>query len=260
MALTGYKADSPMGTPSLVDGIRYPSDDGEPMADTELQYYAITDTVFALWMHLRWLRRTGTVRGNCALYGNPDDLTDYVAPDVLFVFDVRVPAEEGYAPWEHGKVPDMVMEMASPSTYRQDLDAKWTRYAALGIAEYWQYDPHHRYLPAALMGWQLQGGAYEPIPLRYDAGRQAQIGFSRILGTDWGLVRETGALRLWNAIAQTWYLTDREAEEAQRRETARADAEAARANAEAVRAARAETEISRLQALLRAHKIDAGDS
>ena len=161
-----------LSDPPQVPGIRYPSDDDEPMADTELQYHAITDAVFALQMHLRQLGRTGTVRGNCALYYDAANLTAYVAPDVLLAYGVAVPSEEGYAPWVYGKVPDLVMEMASPSTHAQDSGLKRERYAAMGIPEYWQHDPHHRYLTEDLLGWQLRDGTYVPIPLQLDRARR----------------------------------------------------------------------------------------
>ncbi len=288
MALTGIKRGptTPRAVRPLPEvKIRYPTDDDEPMADSEPQYYAITDAVFALKVHLQHWGQTGTVRGNCALYYDPDSLTSYVAPDVLVALDVQVPGEEGYAPWVYGKVPDLVMEMASPTTHTQDSGPKHARYAALGIAEYWQYDPHHRYLSEDLIGWQLRAGTYDRIPVRYDPTREAQIGTSQILGTDWGLLQASGALRLWDPNAQTWYLTDREAEAARHQEAVRADQEAdradqeavradqeadradqeavradqeadradqeaARANREADRAAQAEAEIARLQALL----------
>ena len=251
--------------------ILYPSDDDEPMADTELQYHAITDAVFALEMHLRQLGRAGTVRGNCALYYAPDNRTAYVAPDVLLAYGVAIPAAEGYAPWVYGKVPDLVMEMASPSTHAQDSGLKWERYAALGIPEYWQHDPHHQYLTEDLLGWQLRDGTYVPIPLQPDRARGALIGQSSVLDTDWGLDMTTGRLRLWNPVRQRWYLTVQEAGPAHEREAARADQEATRANQEAARADQeaaranqeaaradqeaarvreAEAEIARLQALL----------
>ncbi|MXZ26524.1 MAG: Uma2 family endonuclease [Caldilineaceae bacterium SB0665_bin_21] len=250
--------------PPQESGIRYPSDDDEPMADTELQYHAITDAVFALKMHLRQLGRAGTVRGNCALYYDPANLTAYVAPDVLLAYEVAVPGEEGYAPWVYGKVPDLVMEMASPSTHPQDSSLKWERYAALGIPEYWQYDPHHQYLTEDLLGWQLRDGTYVPIPLQPDSPRGALIGRSSVLDTDWGLDMTTGILRLWNPVQRRWYLTVQEAgtahekeatradQEATRadQEAARADREAARADREAARVREAEAEITRLQVLL----------
>ncbi len=142
------------------------------------------------------------------------------------------------------------MEMASPSTHAQDSGLKWERYAALGIPEYWQHDPHHQYLTEDLLGWQLRDGTYVPIPLQPDRARGALIGRSAVLDTDWGLDMATGSLRLWNPVQQRWYLTVQEAGTAHEREAARADQEAARADQETARVRKAEAEIARLQALL----------
>ena len=246
-----------LSDPPQVSGIRYPSDDDEPIAETEPQYHAIIDAVFALQMHLRQLGRAGTVRGKCALYYDTTHLTAYVTPDVLLAYGVAVPGEEGYAPWVYGKVPDLVMEMASPSTHAQDSGVKRDRYATLGIPEYWQHDPHHRYLTEDLLGWQLRDGTYVPISLQPDRARGALIGRSVVLDTDWGLDMATGSLRLWNPVQRRWYPTAWEAGTAHARKAARADQEAARASQEAARASQeaarareAEAEIARLQALL----------
>ena len=233
-----------LSDPPQAPGIRYPSDDDEPIADTEFQYHALTNAVFALQMHLQQTGRAGTVRGNCALYYNTTHLTAYVTPDVLLAYGVAVAGEEGYAPWVYGKVPDLVMEMAAPSTHAQDSGFKRECYAALGIPEYWQHDPHHRYLTEDLLGWQLRDGAYVPIPLQSDPSRGAWIGRSAVLDTDWGLDMATGILRLWDPVQGRWYLTVREAG------TAAHEQEAVRANQEAARARKAEAEMARLQALL----------
>ncbi len=267
MALTRDRNDWDgvvLSNPPQAPGIRYPSDDDEPIAETEPQYHAITNAVLALQMHLRQLGRAATVRGKCALYYDTTQLTAYVTPDVLLAYGVAVPSEEGYAPWVYGKVPDLVMEMASPSTHAQDSGFKRDCYAALGIPEYWQHDPHHQYLTEDLLGWQLRDGVYVPIPLQPDPSRGAWVGRSVVLDTDWGLDMATGSLRLWNPVQGRWYLTVREVGPAHDQEAARANQEAARASQEAararkaeaareqeaVRARKAEAEIARLQALL----------
>ena len=161
-----------LGDPPRDSGIRYPSDDDEPMADTELQYHAITNAFFALEMHLRQVGRAGMVQEKCTLY--------------------------------------------------YDNGLKRDRYAALGIPEYLQHDPHHRYLTEDLLGWQLRDGAYIPIPLQSDHSRGAWIGRSAVLDTDWGLDMATGRLRLWNPVQRRWYPTMREAGPAHEREAAQA--------------------------------------
>ena len=49
--------------------------------------------------------------------------------------------KNGYAIGEHGKPPDFVLEVASPTTASNDYTDKREEYAAFGIPEYWRFDP-----------------------------------------------------------------------------------------------------------------------
>ena len=65
-------------------------------------------------------------------------------PDLLIAFGVdRAFAVEqrGYSIRDQGKPPDFVLEVASPSTGREDYTGKRNDYAAFGIPEYWRFDP-----------------------------------------------------------------------------------------------------------------------
>ena len=68
-----------------------------------------------------------------------------VRPDLFIALDVDAPAIRENLPnfwiWETGKVPDFVMEVASPSTAGNDLGRKRDLYARLGVTEYWRFDP-----------------------------------------------------------------------------------------------------------------------
>lgn len=252
-AIGTYRVTTVLAPPGDTD-IPYPSDDGEPMAETEQQYTAITDAVFALQRLLKHLDRAGTVRGDCALYYDPRNPTAYITPDVLFVYDVQVPGMQGYAPWVHRKVPDMVMEIAAPSTYRDDSGSKWVQYADLGIPEYWQYDPHQKYLDPYLQGWQLAAGIYKPIPLQEDPGRGALVGKSEVLATDWGMDLTTGALRLWDRTVDHWFLTGHEADAARQQEMERLVQ--AEATLQQATARRIQAEVALQQAIERRVQVE----
>ena len=88
-----------------------------------------------------------------------------VAPDFFIAFGVEAAAIRVNLPnfwlWETGKAPDWVMEVASPSTARNDLEGKRNLYAQLGIAEYWRFDPTGGELYGkALAGDRLVDGQY----------------------------------------------------------------------------------------------------
>jgi len=134
---------------------------------------------------------------------------------------------------EGGRAPDVVIEITSKKTRKDDRERKPTIYAALGVREYFIFDPYGEYLEPPLQGYRLVQGGYEPIatyPLR-----------SEVLNLE--LRQEDGMLRLYHP--QTGERLPTSDEEAQ----ARRAAEAARLAAEA-RAAQLEAEIARLRAEL----------
>ena len=102
------------------------------------------------------------------------DVTDgnaRVAPDFFIAFDVPNATIRQNLPnflvWKIGKVPDFVMEVASPSTAAHDLGSKRELYAELGAVEYWRFDPTGGELYGQpLAGERLVDGEYQPYELQ----------------------------------------------------------------------------------------------
>ena len=119
------------------------------------------------------------------------DITDgnaRLAPDFFIAFDV--PNEDirknlpNFWVWEIGKVPDFALEMASPSTANNDLGYKRDKYAELGIAEYWRFDPTGGELYGQpLVGERLVDGEYQPYELQEEADGSVS-GYSPLLDVD----------------------------------------------------------------------------
>ena len=121
--------------------IFYPDSDGVPLAETDFQFYPLTETVHALRLHFTE-RPDVYVSGDMLMYYRMNDNTVRVAPDVFVVFGVDDHMRRSYIIWrEGGKTPDFVMEIASPSTYVRDATEKRAIYAAFGVTEYWRFDP-----------------------------------------------------------------------------------------------------------------------
>ena len=57
-----------------------------------------------------------------------------------------------------------MLEVASPSTWREDVGPKRSVYARLGVREYWQYDPLGEHLSARLQGERLTPSGYVRQP------------------------------------------------------------------------------------------------
>ena len=101
----------------------------------------------------------------------------HLVPDYLVALDVDARAiwnRIGYDPIQNGKPPDVVVEVASHSTYRNDNVGKREIYRQIGVPEYWRFDPTGGdYYGQAIIGEALAGGEYERLPLtRYADGSE----------------------------------------------------------------------------------------
>ena len=115
----------------------------------------------------------------------------HLMPDVAVLPEVFPPGERLPRDCRPGVDPPplLVLEVLSESTWRADLGPKWDAYAAMGIAEYWLYDPDGHAAPAysdgvSFRGWRLdETGAYVRIPRQ--AGKGAwPVYHSEVLAAD----------------------------------------------------------------------------
>ena len=148
------------------DAVLYPCSDGQPMAETQIHGECMMYVTAAL---RRWFEKHGRadvyVGSNNFLYyerGNPRAV---VAPDVYVVLGAPAyPARDTYMLWNEPKGPDFVLEVTSASTRRDDERRKRDVYAALGVREYFLYDPRAEYLTPPLQGFRLHDGEYRALP------------------------------------------------------------------------------------------------
>ena len=206
----------------MYDGVIYPSGDGEPMAENDHQFEAITYAASALKI---WFRDVSTVyvAGDMLIYYKRGDNGVRVAPDVFVV-----PGAKGSHPrqswivWAENAVPRFVLEVASKSTWERDAGEKRRIYAEMGVWEYWRFDPENgKYFREVLIGERLVDGEYARMEVRRGADGMLR-GHSDFLGLDL-CVRPDGQIRLYDPAAGEWLRSHSEAEEVARRaeETAR---------------------------------------
>ena len=143
--------------------VHYPSSDGRPMAENDAQRNTIMYGIGALARHFRD-RQDVYVSGDLLIYYEEGNPRLSIAPDVFVVFGVDKRERPNYKLWEEGRAPAFVLEVASPSTWRDDLGWKRSVYARLGVREYWQYDPVGGHLPARLQGERLTPSGYARQP------------------------------------------------------------------------------------------------
>lgn len=97
---------------------------------------------------------------------------DYLEPDIVFV---RKGRSHLFSDRGIEGPPDLVVEVASPSTRERDRGVKLERYGFFGVAEYWVVDPD----ACTVEVWRFAGGVREPAvfgpgdTLRWDGGEAA---------------------------------------------------------------------------------------
>ena len=221
--------------------IDYPSSDGEPMAESERQLIPMAGTFFIL---RDWYRDRPDVYIGCDLliYYREGDNGVRVAPDVFAVFGATGNhPRDSWKLWEEGKAPDFVLEIASPSTWREDIDRKREIYLGLGVSEYLRFDPTGELFTPPLAWEELEDGAYRPRSLSTSPDGTLW-GHSAVLGLD-VCVRDDRTLQLYDPVSGQWFITPEEvvasgrvaAANLQSSEAARLAAEADRQAAEAAR-------------------------
>ena len=189
------------------------------------------------------------------------DLNVRVSPDVYLAFGVDAQAirpRKLYLPWEVGKPPDWVLEIASSSTGREDVVRKRDIYAHIGVPEYWRFDPTEQgeYHGQRLAGDRLVGGEYRPIELT-TAPDGILKGYSEVLGLS--LCWDGGWPRFYDPATNTYLETWQEAwDTREAREAAEAQVAVEQAGRLAEQAARqaAEARIRQLEAELRRRQAD----
>ena len=144
--------------------VEYPSSDGKPMAESDVQRIAIMYAIGSLGIHFAH-RPDVYVSGDLLIYYEEGDPRARVAPDTFVVFGAEDRLRQSYKLWEEPKAPDFALEVASENTWREDEGRKRVLYERLGIREYWQYDPTGEYLGVRLKGHRLVEGAYVPQPV-----------------------------------------------------------------------------------------------
>ncbi len=212
--------------------IEYPSSDGEPMAETGTH----VESIILLHQAVRDFfgdESDVLVASDQFLYLQ-EGTERRRAPDVMIVPGVGRAPVDRYCPWEHDDViPAAVFEFSSAATVDVDLNGKFRDYAALGIPEYFLFDPQGIHLTPPFQGYRLRAGTYRPIR-RASGMLESRLGFK---------MRPEGIiLRLYDATTGQRILTRAE-----------------RAEAERQRADSLEAKVARLQALLQKHNIPSGN-
>ena len=213
-------------------------DDGFPYSDgslVESQNHEKARAHLVAVVRARFADRTDVYAASeLGFYFEQGNRRALVVPDAFVAFGVDEHPQLSYKLWEQSKVPDFVLEVVSRRTWRKDVYDKPGLYAALGVAEYWLFDPYgvRRDGGAVLEGRRLgDRGTWEPVPAAAGGGLVSEA-------LDLDILVDAGDLRLRDRATGEIVPDLTESMALTRRATARADREAGRADKEAGRAER----------------------
>ena len=212
--------------------IDYPESDGRPMGETDLHRWWMI-YIHQLLEH-RYRGQDVYVGSDLLLFYVEGDPKKFVVPDNFVVLDCKPGFRRSFKIWTEGRVPNVIFEVTSRKTRKQDETLKPQVYAQIGVRELFLYDPTLDYLTTALQGYRMEGGRYERLEPTVPGTLES---------TELGLLLRLDRERLviQDAASGLPLLTKAEAEEA------RAEAETARAEAERERAERAENRATALE-------------
>ena len=224
-----------MGIAQPHTDIEYPESDGRPMGETDLHRDWMVRVLELLRQH--YLDQRVYISGDLLVYYEQGNPKKFVVPDVFVIKDCDPGRRRVFQTWKEGCAPEVVWEVTSRSTRREDETFKPRRFALIGVKEYFLYDPTSDYLRPPLKGHRLVDGEYREIePEPSGALLSEQLGILHHL--------EGGELVMTDFDTGRRLMTGQEAEAAARR------AEAAAREAEATARRAAEEEVRRLRALL----------
>ena len=144
-----------MSIANSIEQLEYPESDGLPMGETDTHRRWMIRIDEILSYRLREQR--AYVGSNLLVYYLPGQPSRFVVPDNFVVFDCEPGDRRIFKIWEEKRVPDVVFEITSQSTSQEDLVKKPRIYEAMGVREYFLYDPTASYLKPALQGFRLVG-------------------------------------------------------------------------------------------------------
>jgi Uma2 family endonuclease len=221
---------------TISETANYPTSDGKPMAETDVHRDLMFDLIKSLQDYYADDPLT-YVSGDLLMFYERGNKRRHLAPDVFVVRGVPKHRRLNYLIWEEGKGPDLVIEVTSKSTRKEDLTSKRDLYRdTLQVSEYFLFDPLAEYLRPQLQGFRLLDGEY--VAIRAIEGRLPSV------LTGLHFEAHGNQLRLYDPTLDRWLPTPQEkvieAEARSREAEARSREEVAARRA-------AETELEQLR-------------
>ena len=163
------------------------------------------------------------VTGNIMFYYEEGVLEEVISPDVMIVFGVNNERRRVFKLWEE-KVPDVIIEIASHSTFKKDRTDKKELYEALGVREYFIFNPEFPKTLPSLIAYRLKGDEFEQLKVEKNRVKSEVLNFELVDKGDW--------LRLFDLSKNEFVKTPNELIDESTNRAEKAEAEIERLKAE----------------------------
>ena len=140
----------------------YPTSDGKPMGETDVHRNQMVDVINTLAAYFKEDPQV-YVTGNLLWFYQQHDKRRHISPDCMVVFGVPKGTRENYLQWEEGTAPQVVFELTSKSTRKEDLTTKFNRYIDEGVEEYYLFDPREEYLKPRFRAYRRSNNQFIPV-------------------------------------------------------------------------------------------------
>lgn len=254
-----------MSLSSISESIEYPESDGEPMGETDLHRDWMVRILEIL--RQRYRNQNVYIASDLLVYYEEGDPSKFIVPDDFIVLDCDPGRRRTFKTWVEKRVPDVIFEVTSSSSRRNDTVKKPLVYKLMGVKEYFVYDPTCDYLDPPLQGFRMTGDSLRQIAavdgvLRCET---LQLGLRLVDGELEFFDLRTGVLAVDEAEAEREAKeVEREAKERERtakeeeraaKERERAEKEKERMEKEKERAARERAEARNRELMLEIEQL-----
>lgn len=169
------------------------------MPENNIHFVLISNLAVMLQTFLQ-KQKGNYVFGDIMFYYEEGNPKKFVAPDLMVCLDKKKEPSRGvYKLWQEEAVPQVIIEICSESTWREDLSRKYALYQQLGVSEYYIFDVEFKYLQQPLLAFCLIDGEFVEVEVKN--GRV----FSEALGLE--LVDTGETLRLFNPETNSFLMT-----------------------------------------------------
>lgn len=151
-------------TSVIYDGVYYPEEREDDMGETSVHIKLLADLLSVLKLYFKD-RADVFLSGNMNLYFEKGNPRRWFAPDLLVAFGVPNVERSSYLLFRERVFPQVIVEIASEKTWRNDVDEKLRTYEQYGAEEYYVFDPDNAFLSAPLLAYRRQNEILAPIEI-----------------------------------------------------------------------------------------------